>query len=167
MRVELIRHKTCCFTGHRSLPETAAWSLGGLIHDEVALLYGSGFDTFLAGGALGFDTIAARELLRMKLSPGFSGLKLVLVLPYLGQESGWPPMDQALYEHIKRKADEVIYTGDVFAKGLLLHRDRYMVDHSAHCIAYLKPGRVRGGTAYTVRYARQEGLGVTNLADRT
>lgn len=166
MGIELLRHKTCCFTGHRSLPGDAEWSLRQRICDEVTLMYRFGFDTYLAGGALGFDTLAAREVLRMKLSPDFPKLKLALVLPYHGQESKWAPMDQALYEQIKRKADEVIYTGDVYAKGLLLHRDRYMVDHSSHCIAYLKPGRTRGGTLYTVGYARKNGVGVTNLADK-
>lgn len=163
MGIQLIRHKTCCFTGHRSLDGADPEFLGEAVCGEVSLLYRFGFDTFLAGGALGFDTLAAREILRMKLLPDFSGLKLVLVLPYLGQESRWDPADRAMYDYIKRRADKVIYTGDVYAEGLLLRRDRYMVDHSAHCIAYLEQGRSRGGTLYTVRYARKNGVSVTNL----
>lgn len=165
MGTELLRHKTCCFTGHRFLEGADPGALKELICGEVSLLYRFGLDTYLAGGALGFDTLAAREILRMKRSPDFPKLKLVLVLPYLGQESRWPPMDRAMYDYIKRRADDVIYTGDVYAKGLLLHRDRYMVEHSSHCIAYLQPGR-RGGTLYTVEYARKRGLGVTNLAEK-
>ena len=166
MGVQLIRYKTCCFTGHRSLDVADPGMLGEAICGEVSTLYRFGFDTFLAGGALGFDTLAAREILRMKLSPDFSGLKLVLVLPYLGQESRWPPMDRAMYDYIRDRADDVIYTGDVYANGLLLRRNRYMVDHSAHCIAFLDEKRSRGGTLYTVRYARQNGVSVTNIYNR-
>lgn len=163
MGIQLIRHKTCCFTGHRSLEGADPGALGEAICGEVSTLYRFGFDTYLAGGALGFDTLAAREILRMKLYPDFDRLKLALVLPYLGQESRWAPMDRAMYDYIKGRADEVIYTGDVYANGLLLRRNRYMVDHSAHCIAFLDEERSRGGTLYTVRYARQHGVGVTNL----
>lgn len=166
MGVNLLRHKTCCFTGHRYIPETDEGALGALIAEEAGLLYKLGFDTFLTGGALGFDTLAARELLRMKKYGGFPNLKLVLVLPYLGQESRWPQNARMMYEYIKRRADDVIYTGDVYADGLLLRRDRYMVEHSSHCVAYLQGDRTRGGTAYTVRYARQKGLGVTNLWEK-
>lgn len=165
MGVQLLRHKTCCFTGHRSLPEDEVPALRQRVCDRVAMMYRFGFDTYIAGGALGFDTLAAQEVLRMRDSPDFPKLKLVLALPFLGQEARWRPEEQAVYEQIKAMADEVIYTGDVYEKGLLLHRDRYMVDHSSHCIAYLKPGRTRGGTVYTVGYARKRGVMVTNLAN--
>lgn len=165
MGVELIRQRTCCFTGHRSLSGADPGLLSLLISDKIALLYKFGYDTYLTGGALGFDTLAARELLHIRQLPEFSGLKLVLVLPYLGQESRWNYRDRAMYDYIKRRADDVIYTGDVYGKGLLLHRDRYMVEHSSHCVAFLQPGRTRGGTAYTVGYARKKGVEVTNLAE--
>lgn len=166
MGVDLLRHKTCCFTGHRNIPEADEGLLGALIGEEVETLYSFGFDTFLAGGAMGFDTLAARELLRMKNYGGFPGLKLVLVLPYLGQESRWPQTAKMMYEYIKRRADDVIYTGDVYSNGLLLRRNRYMVEHSSYCVAYLERDRSRGGTFYTVKYARQNGLGVTNLWEK-
>lgn len=163
MSVELVREKACCFTGHRDLSGANLPVLQKQIRDEVARLWEQGTDIFLAGGALGFDTVAAQEVMHLK--PVFGpGLKLVLVLPYLGQEMKWDPMQQARYHYIMRKADEVIYTGDVYGKGLLFRRDRYLVDNSSHCIAYLLGNRTRGGTLYTVRYAQRQGLGVTNLA---
>ena len=43
-----------------------------------------------------------------------------------------------------------------------LERDRHLVNGSAYCIAYCT--RDCGGTAYTLRYARQEGLKIYNVA---
>jgi len=163
MSVELVREKACCFTGHRDLSSADLPVLQKQIRDAVARLWERGTDTFLAGGALGFDTIAAQEVMRLKSTLG-PDLKLVLILPFLGQESNWQPMQQAKYQYILRRADDVIYTGDVYGKGLLYRRDRYLVDNSSHCIAYLLGNRTRGGTAYTVRYAQRQGLDVTNLA---
>ena len=48
MGIQLIRHKTCCFTGHRSLDGADLEFLGEAVFDEVSLLYRFGFDTFLA-----------------------------------------------------------------------------------------------------------------------
>ena len=41
-------------------------------------------------------------------------------------------------------------------------RNRALVDRSAFCICYLRTQT--GGTAYTVRYAREKGLKIWNLA---
>ena len=42
-------------------------------------------------------------------------------------------------------------------------RNRHLVDHSSICVCYLTEDR--GGTAYTVNYAKKQGLKVINLAD--
>ena len=49
MGIQLIRHKTCCFTGHRSLDGADPEFLGEAVFDEVSLLYRFGFDTFSRG----------------------------------------------------------------------------------------------------------------------
>lgn len=38
-----------------------------------------------------------------------------------------------------------------------------MVDNSGHCICYLLKNT--GGTAYTVGYAQEQGLQITNIAN--
>ena len=119
-----------------------------------------GVATFLAGGALGFDTMAAQEVLRVR-GERFPHLRLVLVLPYVGQESQWSQRDAAVYRALLRQADEVVYTAKAYTRGCLFLRNRYLVDHSAHCVCYLQ--RDTGGTAYTVRYARERGLVIHDL----
>ena len=49
---------TVCFTGHRSIPEEARASLANELDRVIADLYSLGADTFISGGALGFDLIA-------------------------------------------------------------------------------------------------------------
>ena len=70
-------------------------------------------------------------------------------LPCLTQTRGWRPEDIAEYERIKALADKVVYTAQQYTRGCM-HK-RYL-------------NRESGGTAYTVRYARERGLEIINLA---
>lgn len=161
--MKLIREKSCCFTGHRRIPLRESLLVRRRLREEIGRLVESGVDTFLAGGALGFDTMAAQEVLRAR-AESFPGIHLVLVLPCLGQENLWSQRDAAVYHALIRQADEVIYTGDVYTRSCMFERNRYLVDHSACCLCYLTDPS-RGGTAYTVKYARDQGIGVVNLAE--
>lgn len=161
--MKLSREKSCCFTGHRILPQGEPERLHSRLREEISRLAEEGVSIFLAGGALGFDTLAAQAVLELR-EEGVPQIKLVLVLPCLGQESKWSREDANLYQAMLRQADEVIYTGDLYTKGCMFERNRYLVDHSAHCICYLR-NAVRGGTAYTVKYAWARGLEVVNLAE--
>lgn len=160
--MKLIREKCCCFTGHRLLPAGEKADLRERLRKEIRKLSEQGIDTFLAGGALGFDTMAAQEVLSLRETI-LPGIHLILVLPCLGQESHWDSDSIALYHSLLKQADEVIYTGDVYDEGCMHLRNRYLADHSVRCLCYLtKDGR--SGTAYTVRYARKQGLKIINLA---
>ena len=159
------REQACCFTGHRKIPPSHRLWLHCRLQEAIASLADRGVDTFLAGGALGFDTLAAQEVLRLKAAE-LPQLRLVLVLPCLGQEAYWKPEDAALYQDLLRQADEAIYTADTYSRWCMFQRDRYLVDHSAYCLCYWNRAQgERGGTAYTVGYARKRGLEVENLGD--
>ena len=113
-----------------------------------------------AGGALGFDTFAAQTVLDMKKE--YPQLRLILVLPCEDQTRGWRSEDIAVYEDIKRRSDKVVYVSREYTPDCMHRRNRHLVDHSGTCICYLT--RDSGGTAYTVDYARREGLHVINIA---
>ena len=162
--MELIRERCCCFTGHRLLSASDRAGLRVLLYKEIKRLIGEGVTTFLSGGALGFDTLAAQEVLRLRAERP-EPIALVLVLPCLGQENRWTERDAAVYRGLLRNADEVIYTGDVYEPGCMFVRNRYLVDHSSICLCCLREGSARGGTAYTVRYADKQGLPIVNLAE--
>ena len=65
------------------------------------------------------------------------------------------------YDRIKKLADEVIYTSEENKKGCMHKRNRYLVDNSSLCICYIT--RKSGGTAYTVKYAQNNGMTVVNV----
>ena len=113
-----------------------------------------------AGGALGFDTMAAQAVLELKKL--YPQIKLILVLPCKTHTYGWSRENIEIYEKIKKACDKYVYTSDEYTSGCMQYRNRYLVDHSGYCICYLTKNS--GGTAYTVRYAEKKGLKIINLA---
>jgi uncharacterized phage-like protein YoqJ len=123
----------------------------------------SGVDTFLVGGARGFDMIAAEVLLELREREG-KKLRLVSVLPFPSWRDKWPKEEYSRQEKILRGSDDILFSAETYSRMAYLDRDRRMVDESSVCIAYCT--HWTGGTAYTVRYALQQGKTVLNLAVR-
>ena len=155
-----MREKTCCFTGHRQLPPEEQAEIANRLERVITDLYQKGVRYYGAGGALGFDALASQTVIRLRES--YPGMKLILVLPCLTQTRGWRPEDIAEYERIKAQADKVVYTSLEYTKGCMFKRNRHLVDNSGVCACYLTKGS--GGTAYTVNYAKKQGLKVVNIA---
>ena len=157
-----MREKTCCFTGHRDLPFLKRKLIARKLEQTVTGLIQSGVQYFGAGGALGFDTLAAQTVLKLKKE--YPHIKLILVLPCLSQTQGWREGDIQIYETIKAAADKVVYTSQQYTRDCMHKRNRHLVDHSGVCVCYLTQDK--GGTAYTVNYAKKQGLEVINLAGK-
>ncbi len=155
-----MREKTCCFTGRRKIPPEQYESIARRLRIEVRRLIERGIIYFGAGGALGFDTMAALTVLSLKAE--YPQIRLILVLPCPEQTRGWKSEDIAVYENIKVQCDKFVYTSQSYTGGCIMVRNRHLVDHSSICICYLS--EPTGGTAYTVKYARSKGLSVINLA---
>lgn len=51
--------RTACFTGHRELPAEYLPEISKHLEDTLVTLIEQGYRYFGAGGALGFDTLAA------------------------------------------------------------------------------------------------------------
>ena len=156
-----LRAKTCCFTGHRSLSDEEKLEVAVRLRKIIADQIKDGVVFYGAGGALGFDTLAALTVLDMKKE--YPQLRLVLVLPCENQTRGWRSEDIAVYEDIKRRSDKVVYVSREYTSDCMHRRNRHLVDHSGTCICYLT--RRSGGTAYTVDYAWRKGLRIINLAE--
>lgn len=152
--------RTACFTGHRELPAEYLPEISKRLEDTLVALIEQGYCYFGAGGALGFDTLAAQVVLRLR--ERYPQIRLILVLPCLNQTRGWPQENIDTYEELKRRADKVTYTSESYFRGCMQKRNRHLVDNSSVCICYLtKP---TGGTAYTVNYASEHGLTIINIA---
>jgi Uncharacterized protein conserved in bacteria len=157
-----MKNQTCCFTGHRQLPQNKIAELQKSLENELIKLIIQGVKYFGAGGALGFDTLAALAVLKLKKK--FPHINLILVLPHKEQTTRWRDKDKKTYDKILNKADKVVYTAKHYRQGCMHFHNRHLVDCSNYCIAYLNSNI--GGTAYTVNYAIKNGLKIINHAER-
>ena len=153
-------NKACCFTGHRIIPEREYKTISKHLEREIVGLIHKDVRYFGAGGALGFDTLAALSVLKLK--GVYPWIKLILVLPHKEQAKGWSEEDIKIYSQILQEADKAVYMSEQYQNGCMHKRNRYLVDHSDICLCYLT--KTSGGTAYTVDYAKQKGLQIINIA---
>ena len=58
-----MKTKTCCFTGHRKIPPAQYKNIAKRLRLEIEAMIRRGVVYFGAGGALGFDTMAAEAVL--------------------------------------------------------------------------------------------------------
>lgn len=155
--------QTVCFTGHRSIPAPHAWRLPSLLEEQLRALIARGARNFRAGGAIGYDMLAALKLLELKEQMPRCGLKLHLYLPCKDQTRGWDEPSRRAYRYILDRADDVRYTAEYYTRTCMLERDRQLVEGSDACLAYCT--RNRGGSFYTCAYAVKRGVELINLAD--
>ena len=151
---------TCCFTGHRVIPVGHIERLYRELDRVLDILIRSGVSDFRVGGALGFDTLAALCVLDKRRE--LPHLRLELCIPCADQADGWSDSDRQTYEYIKSQADKVTVLSPKYTAGCMHRRNRYMVDGSNYCVAYCTTGK--GGSAYTVGYAKRKGVKVVDLA---
>jgi len=151
-------NKTVCFSGRRRIGAAKRLSLERALFKLVKDLAGDGYTSFICGGALGFDTLAAVAVIKHKRE---FDIKLTLAVPHKGQEDSWPENDRKLYGYILNHADEIVCLADKYYGGCMQARNRYMVDKSGLLVAYSTG--VAGGTAYTCAYAVKQGVSILHL----
>ena len=153
--------KICCFTGHRHISDDDIMLLPQALEKTISELYSLGVREFRAGGAIGFDTIAALKVIAFRKN--HPDVRLALILPCRDQDSRWGRFDRETYQYILECADSVIYTENSYTPDCMYKRNRALVQNSDYCIAYLK--KEDGGSAYTVSFAKRSGVSIINLAD--
>ena len=155
----MVENGVCCFTGHRDYEQTVTPTEKLFFEKLIDNLVGYGYTTFIAGGALGFDTAAAEYVLKKRAS-GLP-LRLILILPCADQSARWGFSARRRYQRVKAAADEVICLHDTSVDGCMQERNRLMVEKSTACVAYCT--RDHGGSSYTLRYAAERKLHVYNV----
>ncbi len=151
---------TCCFTGHRQLPEDQIESIIKRLNDALEQLILQGVTDFLCGGTRGFDQIAA-ALVIAKKEMG-RNIRLTFALPCRDQDALWLAGEKKLYRRLLAEADHIHYVCEQYDSDCMKLRNRYMVDHSSYCVCALI--YKASGTFQTVGYARQKGVRVINVA---
>ena len=123
-----MKNQTCCFTGHREIKDSFG-KLKRKLKRTIVELIEKDIIYFGAGGALGFDTLAALTVLELKKK--YPQIKLILVLPCLAQTRGWSENDVEIYEHIKTHCDKYVYASEEYTRGCMHKRNRHLVDNSS------------------------------------
>ena len=153
--------KICCFTGHRKIDFEIMKILPDILDKVIESLIWQGVTVFRAGGAIGFDTVAALAVIEKKIA--HPEIKLELELPCKDQARSWSDAEQDVYEYVLSKADKIAYTCEQYRRGCMHERNRRLVNGSDFCVAFCSSDK--GGSAYTLNYAKKKELAIINLYD--
>ena len=156
-----MNRKACAFTGHRpgrfsfgyDEEDEKCIRLKLMLAAQISHLIESGVSIFYTGMALGTDQWCAGIVLDMKRQ--YPHVRLIAVLPCETQASKWSPEQRERYFNTLAACDDVITLNTRYTPQCMLERNRYMVDHAGFLLA-VYDGGVKGGTAYTVRYAKEK-----------
>lgn len=148
--------KACCFTGHRELPSDPAVIevLREKLRSAVRRAIDDGFTAFYAGGAVGFDMLAAEAVIAQRNR--HPEIRLIEAIPFPGHSRRFSETDQTRQKAIEALSDEVVYVSEGYHEGCFSMRNHYMVDRSERLIAYVH--QLTGGSVSTLRYARDCGI---------
>lgn len=150
---------SCCFTGHRIIAREDTLPLLEDLRSILKTFIEGGITRFIAGGAIGFDTLAAKEVLRLRET--YPEVRLHLILPCRDQSKRWTAAQKLEYEQILSAADSHEFLFDTYVDGCMQMRNRAMVNESHVVLAYYT-GRA-GGTRQTITYAREKNIRVLCL----
>ena len=151
--------RVCSFTGHRQIKYSHLGGIAGLVDRAIEYAYSKGCREFIAGGAIGFDTVAAREVVKFRMT--HRDVKLILFLPCLEQDSKWTARQKSQYEYLLSEADEVVYVSEQYSDGCMKQRNFQLAIKADILIAYVN--RNNSGAAQTVRMAMEKGIEIYNL----
>ncbi len=163
-----MKKSTVCFSGYRpknfsfilNKGEAAFIALRERTGEAIIQSVNEGYTTFICGMAEGFDLVAGSVLLeRMESEHNKGAIRLIAALPFEGH--GFLSPWQVLHQLVLSKADEVITLAPKYHPEAYHDRNRYMVDNSSRLICYFD-GK-KGGTDFTVKYARAKGWGLINV----
>ena len=153
--------KTCFFTGHRFISAEETIRIKSRIREELLNAINAGYSHFIAGGAVGFDSLAAEQVISIR--EDYDMIRLILYLPCINHSQNWNEFERARFERIASLADEIYYVSrEPYKDGCMKKRNSAMVCASDMCIAFLKNSQ--SGTAQTVNMAERKGIKVINLA---
>lgn len=140
----------CAFTGHREMDGDFDREL--FERALVNLIELRAVDTFYDGMARGFDLFAAQRITELKKS---FAVRLVACIPFGGQIDTLRDGDREIYKEVLERCDDVVVLSPTYYPGCMYARNRYMVDECDIVFACYRGGK--GGTRYTVDYARRRG----------
>ena len=154
---------SACFTGHRNIKEPVANLHRRLKRCILSAVNNYDVTEFYVGGAVGFDMLAAREVLKIMNTLEIH-LHIILPCSYNEYNSKWSDKDKKMLLELTNKATSVKVLSEHYYDGCMKIRNQHLVDAAdALCICYYNPNNKRSGTGQTVRMAERKGLIIKNL----
>lgn len=147
--------RTCAVTGHRVLLKSFDYKL---LEEKINNQIEEGYDTFLIGMAIGFDTECFKKLLEIKKS---KNIKIIACIPCINQSKKFNKKQKEEYDNLLLEADEIIVLSEEYTTQCMKKRNVFMVDNSSCLLAYMYKNY--GGTASTVKYALKNNVKVVML----
>lgn len=152
---------SCAFTGHRPkrFPfgydenDERCVKLKEVMKETITALTDSGVRMFYSGMAIGVDTWAAEIVLDLKRER--KDLYLAAILPCETQADRWPEKSRDKYFGTLQHCDDVKTLSLRYTSTCMTERDRFLVDCAGYLLGVFD-GVDSGGTAYTVRYAKEK-----------
>ena len=157
----MLKNQTCCFTGHRHLPKEKLPDIAKRLEAVMETLITQGVIYYGCGGAIGFDLLAGEIVLKLKKK--YPQIKLIMVLPCVGQDKKWKQPDKDRYRTLLEACDKLVYVQQEYDDGCMRKRNRHLVDYSSVCVAYLV--WQQSGSGCTVSYAQSKRVSVINVAE--
>ena len=151
--------KGCSFSGHRTVKAQHLPALSGLLSRAIEYAYNEGCREFYSGGAIGFDIIAAREVLRFRML--HPDVRLIMLLPCIDQDLYWNKQQKENYGFVLSEADEVIYISDEYTPSCIKERNKRLAESADIMICYLY--HRASGAGQTVAMAARLNKEIYNL----
>ena len=156
---------SACFTGHRILPQSA--DLGKKLYSVLEKwICTQGITDFYAGGAVGWDTLAADTVIPLREI--YPQVRLHLVLPCSSREqtARWSDAQKKEFYRILRLADSAEYITEHYYSGCMKERNARLVGYADMCcFCFWDSHAYNSGTGQTVRLAQKKNLIVINLRE--
>ena len=153
--MEIIREKTICVSGHRYIGKDLNERR---VEGFLVKLIEKGFDTFLIGMALGFDTLCFQILERLREK---NSIKIIACIPCPSQPEKFNKKQKEEYFRLLSVADEKVVLSQEYTPFCMQKRNQFMVDNSFAVLCYLNKNS--GGTFNTVNYAKKKNVFVINV----
>ena len=154
--------KNICFTGHRQIRNDS--SLTARLEKTLRnLIEQHGATDFYSGGAIGWDTLCAETVLKLRNTYPHIRLHLILPCCEAEQTASWNITQKEIYHKILSAADSVEFVSEHYYDGCMKKRNTRLTESADCCVCYYNEKRSASGTGQTVRMALKCNIDIVNL----
>jgi len=158
----------CFFSGHRELPKDKMNDIFTVTRQQITnAVVNYSIKDFYAGGAVGFDMIAAMMVLSIKRGKyNHINLHLILPTPDYGRFQ-WKTVQEIEYYRLILQGVKTVETiSPTTYTGINFVRNKRLVELGCNLgIVYAEPKHESGGTYSTIKMAQKDGTRIINIHD--